>query len=188
MRELKSRTIPLSSFLVFFSTVTASPSLPILCGAGLVKDRGMQGLALEQDVVRLQDVLAHLLHEGFWPTVRHHAPEPGHELHDYCLAVEIEVLDALFGPVDDVRLHLAAHAVKRGVGANGDGRRPARPCLVYEPARVDAVRRNQAARITGKVGGGEAEVAAARGPVDHLAPHPVSAAQDRAGGADVSLP
>ena len=73
----------------------------------------------------LHDVLAHLLHEGFRPTVCHHAPEPGDKLHHYCLAVQIEVVCGLFRAVDDVGLNLAADAVEGGVGSDGDGGGPA---------------------------------------------------------------
>ncbi len=37
------------------------------------------------------------------------------EFHHHCLAVQIEVLHGLFGPVDDVGFNLPADAVERGV-------------------------------------------------------------------------
>ena len=82
----------------------------------------------------LHDVLAHLLHKGLGPTVRHHTPQPGDELHHYCLAVQIEVLYGFLGAVDDMGFHLAADAVERGVGADRDGSRPPGACLVHQPA------------------------------------------------------
>src|SRR4029453_6258259 len=91
------------------------------------------------------------------------------------------------GTVNDVGLHLTAHTVKCGVGADGNCSGPPGSGLVYQPACIDSVRRDVTRGIVGKVRGGETEVPPARSSMNHLAAHAVGASQNGGSSDDVAF-